>query len=156
MTTHTDSSHLYQTKEVFYYTEALVLFCNANINIFFSCIMCVRMFGSACVHACEIVCVCVCGLDCVGALGLCLNRPASFHPNPLSMISPTTQTATRENAGIKSTSQGSTMNVLKDVDSPHWWCSRHTTCFLNGFAFNGIDKAIIGAVLPCASATPAC
>lgn len=49
----------------------------------------------------DCVCACVCGLDCVGALGLCLNRPASFHPNPLSMISPTTQTATRENTGIK-------------------------------------------------------
>lgn len=40
--THTDSSsspRFYLTEEVFYYTEALVLFCNANVNIFFSCII---------------------------------------------------------------------------------------------------------------------
>lgn len=36
-TTHKDSSpHFYQTEEVFYYTEALVLFPIANVNIFFS------------------------------------------------------------------------------------------------------------------------
>lgn len=36
MTAHTDSStHFYPTEDVFYYTEALVLFCNANVNIFF-------------------------------------------------------------------------------------------------------------------------
>lgn len=29
---------LFMTEKVFYYTEALVLFCNANVNIFFSCI----------------------------------------------------------------------------------------------------------------------
>lgn len=78
--------------------------------------MCVRMF----------LIVCVCGLDCVGALGLCLNRPASFHPNPLSMISLTTQNATRENTGIKPTLQGLTMNVLNYIESPNWWCFNYT------------------------------
>lgn len=69
MTTHTDSSsHFYLTKEVFYYTEALVLFCNANVNIFFSCITDVCENVSECVHACVIVCVCV-GWTCMGALG---------------------------------------------------------------------------------------
>lgn len=51
MTAHSDSSpHFYLTEEVFYYTEALVLFCNANVNIFFSCINNVRMFESVCMH----------------------------------------------------------------------------------------------------------
>lgn len=146
------STHFYLTEDVFYYTEALVLFCNANVNIFFSCInnVCVRMFESACMR----VWLCVCGLDRVGALGLCLNRPASFHPNPLSMISPTTQNTTRENTGIKPTSQGLTMNVLKYIDSPHWWCFDYTTCFLSGCAVKGKGDSLfavkdnIGTVLP--------
>lgn len=100
MTTHMDSSpRFYLTEEVFYYTEALVLFSNANVNIFFSCInnVCVRMFVSVCVRVC--MCDCVCGLDRVGALGLLFDIVLHhFTPqSPFSMISPTTQNVTREN-----------------------------------------------------------
>lgn len=85
-----------------------------------------------CVHACVIVIVCVCvwaGLyGCPGAFYyFFLNCPASCHPNPFSVISPTIQTATRENTGIKPISQGLTMNVLKVTDSPLWWCFNYTT-----------------------------
>ena len=52
MTTHVDSPpHFYLTEEVFCYTEALVLFPNANVNIFFSCINSVcKNVPSVCVH----------------------------------------------------------------------------------------------------------
>lgn len=67
MTTHEDSS-FYLTEEVFYYTEALVLFCNANVNIFFSCI------NNVCEHVCVFVCTCACvhSCECVHVwVGLC-------------------------------------------------------------------------------------
>lgn len=68
---HTEDARRWQppwisTQDVFYYTEALVLFCNANVNIFFSCIY--NVCADAWVYAC--MSDCVCGLDCVGALGL--------------------------------------------------------------------------------------
>lgn len=130
------STHFYLAEEVFYYTEALVLFCNANVNIFFSCINNVW----ECLRVCACMCDCVCGLDCVGALGLCLNRPASFYPNLLFYLTHHPKHYQRE-PGIKPTSQGLTMNVLKYIDSPHWWCFNYTTCFLSGRAVKGRSKA---------------
>ena len=93
--------------------------------------------------------------DCVW-VGLCgcpraLFKIALHHftPIPFTMISPTTQKkkATRENTGLKWTSQGLTMNVLKYIDSPRWWRLSYT-------AVQGICKAVIGAVPPHASTAP--
>lgn len=80
MTTHMDSlPRFYLTEEVFYYTEALVLFSNANVNIFFSCInnVCVRMFVSVCVRACVIVCA---GWTVWVPLGFCSASPYIISP----------------------------------------------------------------------------
>ncbi len=94
----------------------------------------------ACMYDCVCVCVCVCvGWTVWVPLGIfSFNRPASFHPNPLSMISPTTQTATRENTGIKLTSHGLTMNVLKVIDSPLWLCFNYTTLLTVAVLFKAI------------------
>lgn len=83
MTTHMDSTpRFYLTEEVFYYTEALVLFSNANVNIFFSCInnMCVRMFVSVCACARVIVCA---GWTVWVPLGFCSTWPYIISPQPL-------------------------------------------------------------------------
>lgn len=82
MTTHMNSSSHFPQKEVFYYTEALVLFCNANVNIFFSWMnnVCVCECVHAPARANTRVNVCLCGMDCVGAIGLWFKSPCIIHP----------------------------------------------------------------------------
>lgn len=110
MTTHTDSRAIFPTLSPSY------CFLMQMLIYFFSCtVACVERLR-VCMHV-SFVCVCVGWIAWV-LEGFVSNAPHHLNPNPRSVISPWSQTATTEQAGTTETSHGTEILHL-------WWFSHY-------------------------------